>query len=469
MPEKRKILYLCLVLAFFSYPSIAQSLEKVDNPRVFIYEFREPYFEIPVYIDTLVRSENHFYFTHNRDKTGCFYFDYGPYQCHFFAEPGRKYEVTLPDVSWIDDQWKEDSYFTLLPIHVKVKTEINTIKGFELNDSIRNFTKEYDPFLSKQTLRYFQPEYARARLDSFIEANYTSGQERKNNYLYEYKRYKKAILFYHLKQQNLDSLIYQYLTGEPLRFEIPSYRTFFSLVLGNYFDHLRSKEHFNRIYSEFTRLSIDYMKDYLQKDPLLENDTILELVLLKECYNAFYSDRMNKNSLISFTDSIHRNTEIDIIRLTSGVLKEKFTQLRSGFPAPKFSAETINGDSVILSGTYDKLVYLGFCDLQSIQCLQEIEYLKYLSKKHGQFIRIITILKSPSEEELQQLSRQTNDHWNIISWDDNEKLVELFDVRAVPMFFLIGKNGEILRNPAPAPSENFELILFRILRSKGEI
>ena len=107
--------------------------------------------------------------------------------------------------------------------------------------------------------------------------------------------------------------------------------------------------------------------------------------------------------------------------------------------------------------------------MQSIQCLQEIEYLKYLSKKHGEFIRIVTILESSSKFKLTELSEFTNDNWKIIPWDKNEKLAELYDVRAVPMFFLIDKNGKMLRNPAPAPSENFEYVLFRILRSKGEI
>ena len=70
---------------------------------------------------------------------------------------------------------------------------------------------------------------------------------------------------------------------------------------------------------------------------------------------------------------------------------------------------------------------------------------------------------------MQDLSEQTNDNWDIIWWNENQELSELFNVRAVPMFFLIDKDGKMLRNPAPVPSENFEYILFRILRSKGEI
>ncbi|MFW5820626.1 MAG: TlpA family protein disulfide reductase [Bacteroidota bacterium] len=468
MPEKQKLTYLCLLLMLCS-SSFAKYEEKPDSTNVFLYEFREPFFEIPVYFDTVSISGNHFYFTSDREKTACFYFDYGPYQCHFFAVPDEKYKILLPDISKMDEQRKKGSFYTPVPFHVNTKTGPTAITGFDLNDSIRNFNKEYEPFLSKQTLRYFQPEYARTQLDSFLRANYYEEHGPENTYFSDYKQYKKAILLYHLKQRNLDSLIREYFTAKPVRFEIPPYRTFFALVLGDYFDHLRREEKFNQIYAEFARLSVNPLRDYLQKDPLLKNDTILELVLLKESYNAFYSDRMNKHRLISFTDSIRSDTKIDLIKLSADNLKKLFTHLRPGFAAPVFTAEGIKGDRIVLKGKYDKLIYLGFCDMESMLCLQEVEYLKYLSQKHGEFIRIITILKSSSEQELRELSNFGGNSWQIIPWNKNREIAELFDVRAVPSFFLIGKDGDMLLNPAPSPSENFEITLFRILRGQGDI
>ena len=201
----------------------------------------------------------------------------------------------------------------------------------------------------------------------------------------------------------------------------------------------------------------------------MENDTIMQLVLLKECYNAFYEDKMNKTRLINFTDSIYHYSDIQNVGLTAKVIKRKFTYLNEGFPAPTFSAKTAKGDSIFMNGDYDRLVYLSFCDLQSIQCLQEIEYLKYLGKKHGKFIRIIAVLNSSSVGQLKEISDSGGENLTVIPWEENKEVPELFDVRAVPMFFLIDKNGKILRNPAPAPSENFEFILFRILRSRGEV
>ncbi len=466
MSKKLYVFFSVLFLIASLLSSKAQINNYTNPEEILIYEYQEPFFEIPFYTDTLKTGDSTFLFSQNTPETRCYYFNYGPLRCHFFAEPGKEYEISLPDLSRIDEGWKKDQYFTLLPHHVEVNISSTGQNGFNLNKGIRQFDAEFDPFLSKQSLRYFKPRYARAKLDSFIRENYTT-DTLESEYLHQYKRYKKAILYYHLKQQNYDTLINNYLSGEAVRFELPPYRIFFSLILDNYFDYLRRKDQFERIYSEFTRLSTNYLREYLNNDPLLKNDTILELVLLKECYNAFYSDRMDKKRLIEFTDSLQQNTEIDIIGVTAKELIKKFTYLRPGFAAPEFSAKDTKGDSIVLSGKHDKLIYIGFCDLNSIQCLQEIEYLKYLSKKHGKFIRILTVLKSPEKSQLQKLSEAANENWSIISWKEHEEIPELFDVKALPVFYLIDKNGEMLRSPAPNPSENFEYKLFEILRSKG--
>ncbi|MFW5820979.1 MAG: TlpA family protein disulfide reductase [Bacteroidota bacterium] len=469
MSKKRNTFFLIAIL--FALTSLNKTNAQDDAGKdIYIYEYREPYFEIPVYIDTVFAGQD-FTFTPEAENTRCYYFNYGPYQCHFFARPEKEYIIKLPDISNTDNNWKKDPYFKLLPLHAKVSVRNVKNENSDLNKAIREFEEEYQPFLSKQTLRYFQPEYARAQLDSFISINYQTYRARdsETEYFFQYKRYKKAILLYHLKKQNLDTLITKYLANDPVQFEIPSYRTFFSLVLGNYFEYLSRKEQFNTIYAEFNKLSFDYLDEYLSQDPLLQNDTIRHLVMLKECYNAFFSDKMAKKRLIEFTDTVYHHSDIEIVRLSAKALKRKFTRLQEGFPAPVFSAITVTNDSLNMNGNYDKLIYLGFCDLQSIKCLQEIEYLKYLGEKHGRFITIIAVLKASDGSQLEKISAEGGENLIVVPWEKNEEIARIFDVRATPVFYLIDKKGKMLRNPAPLPSENFEYILFRILRSRGEV
>jgi hypothetical protein len=361
------------------------------------------------------------------------------------------------------EEWKNDSYFEPLPYHADAQPEQNL--EFDLNKAIREFNEEYEPFLSRQTLRYFKPEYAVAQLDSFIEENYNRDDSLNSEFLFQYKRYKKGILQFHLKQQNKLELIDEYLKGQKARFHNPSYRTFFSLLMDSYFGFLKRTDEFSNIYREFAQLSMPHLQDYLKKDSLLRNDTIRQIIVLKEAYDAFYSEKLSQKKIICFTDSILHNAENKITRRIAEELINKFTHLRPGYPAPQFTVVTASGDTLSLDTTNNKIIYLGFCDLNSIQCLQEVEFIKYLCRKHGKYLQIISFLKPGSQ--LAELNRECGDNWLIVPWEGNEDVARLYDIRAYPTFYLIDKGGIMLRSPASNPSENFEYKLFRILRSKG--
>lgn len=468
MIKKNKALLIFLQLALCLL-SLSTKSQDTKNPTIRLYEFREPFFNIPFNIDTLSIHEGSFSYTENVDLTRCLYFDYGPFQCYFYAEPGREYTVTLPDYSGIDLQWKNNPYFTPFRHHVDVRVKNQNEENVTgLNVAIRDFDREYDPFLTRQALRYYNTEYAKTKLDSFINANYNDIKVSDPGYFFSYREYKKAILEFHINQHNLDYLIDHYLVDQPVRFEIPSYRIFFSLALGHYFDYLGEKEDFQMIYHQFTKSPPGSLKNYLTRDSVLQNDTILNLVILNECYKAFYSGNFSKKRLISLADTIGTASEIKIINHVSSYLLKKFTYLQPGYGAPSFTARDIRGEEVKVDSGNDKLVYLGFCNLNSTLCLRELEYLKYLHTKHNKFIRIITVIKA-GNKELEALSGQEGTEWGIISWDEWPEIAELYKVRALPAFFLIDRNGTVLRNPAPNPSENFEHELFLILRAKGEI
>ena len=139
MNNKRAFYLFIAFLLSFSFSKNTEAQED-DGEYIYIYEYREPFFDIPVYIDTVV-AEGNFSFTPEAGSTKCYYFNYGPYRSHFYARPGVEYIVELPDISKIDDDWKKDQYFTLLPHHASVNTGIRDKEIFDLNNAIRAFER----------------------------------------------------------------------------------------------------------------------------------------------------------------------------------------------------------------------------------------------------------------------------------------------------------------------------------------
>jgi hypothetical protein len=277
-----------------------------------------------------------------------------------------------------------------------------------------------------------------------------------------------GILEFTVISHNLDSIIDQYITGRKVNFDNPAYRNLFSLIFSDYFSHLSNKEGFGDIYKQFSTLSLPKLREYLQSEEVLQNDTILNQVLLHEIYKSYYSDNYDKNMLLDLLGSMTEKHD----QLTSEVavrLYAELTSLRAGFPAPVFSLNSIAGKSISTGETEGKYLYLGFCNVSSNECLMEFEYLKYLKSKHGKYLTIVTIIPYAENNSLQEMAENNLWNWDIISSPESDKLLSDFNVKAFPNFYLIGKDGLLLMSPAPNPSKGFEQQLFNHMRSKGEI
>lgn len=458
-----------ITFLFIVTPAVAEVLSSDnDTSDLVLYEYKEAFFDIPFPIDTLITASE-FRFTSFKTKTTCIYFDHGPFQCYFFCEPGHSYTIQLPEPYHIDARWKENPYYQKIPVHVQVNPDFSTHITSNINDSIRLFDEQYNPFLAELVQFYYKPEIAKVRLDSFAREYFDQEREEDSGYFNQYKRYKKGILEFHINQHNLDTLINEYLLGKPIRFEIPSYRDFFSLVLGNYFDYLQKTKGYENIYSEFASTSIRELTKYLKMNPLLSNDTILETILLKEGYNTYYNETIPKDVLLSLIDSLSTKSTIESTKATALVLKKQFTFLRNGYQVPYFSAYDIHGRFVESGKPAEKLILLGFCDLDQMQCLRELEHLKYIQARHERFLESILVLKYSSKKQLDDFGKNAPGSMHIVNWSEYPKPAKIYEIMALPSFFLIDRNGIMLRNPAPNPSKNFEYELFKILRAKGEI
>ncbi|MBE0653535.1 MAG: hypothetical protein IH594_07040 [Bacteroidales bacterium] len=464
-----RVLFFIILFLSNAFPAFSIEFSRnTDTSAIILYEYREAFFNIPFHIDTIY-AVSQFNFTQNSGETKCIYFDQGPFQCFFYSESGRSYSIKLPEKYHIDPGWENNPYHQPALVHVPSYNHTEPGKGIDLNHAIRQFDNEFEPFLARLVQSYFSPELAEALLDSFIQMNFTSAKVSDPEYLSTYKKYKKGSLEFHLNQHNLDTLINNYLIGTPVRFDVPSYRTFFSLVLGEYFDYLKRKESFAKVYSEFSKLSASSLRAYLQADPLLLNDTIFETILLRECYHAFYRKDIREEHLIAFIDSLMISTRIAITKETAKELKRQFTWLRNGYNVPEFIVSDINENEVVMNQSHEKLIFLGFCDLDRIQCLRQLEHLKFLQAKYDKYLNSIIILKYSSQKQLEEFMTNVPLSMQIVAWNDYPFLAKRYEVQALPAFYLVGPEGKMLRNPAPDPSGNFEYELFTILRAKGKV
>ncbi len=468
---KAKIAFVLLISVFFQIKIPAQNItirkgaDEESLKDLQIYTLGLAFFDYKATIFSL-NPNNPYGIDLNLPEISCLYIDYGPYQTYFFAEPGKSYEIILPELNGLTEDWKTNPYFKRSKYHLKVIEKAKPDKESKLNEDIRKFNSYYDPFIDKQLIRYYDPVFAREKLDSFLHVHFSPDLIQDKNYYNNYILYKKGILEFSNKDHDLENIIDEYFTNQKINFSNPAYRELFELVFQSYFFHLSTSRDFSEVFYHLASNDYEVIMEYLSEDAALKNKRIFLTILMHEIYTNYYSANYDKKHLLNILDSIITDAPESSISITAKKLKKSFTSLELSYPVPDFQVKNINNKEISLQDYNGKLVYLGFCNLKSITCLQEIEYLKYLYSRYSGEIEILTCILGEEIEDIKSFREKHSILWEMIPVDPSSRIMEDYKVKAFPIFYFIDKDGTLVSNPTPNPSENFESYLFKFLRSR---
>ena len=84
-------------------------------------------------------------------------------------------------------------------------------------------------------------------------------------------------------------------------------------------------------------------------------------------------------------------------------------------------------------------------------------------------LEIVTIAVDTYDELMHSFLRNKDYNWKFLYYGHQPNILEEYDIRAFPTYFLIGPDGRLIQSPAPAPGENFESRLFEVMRSRGDL
>jgi thiol-disulfide isomerase/thioredoxin len=126
-----------------------------------------------------------------------------------------------------------------------------------------------------------------------------------------------------------------------------------------------------------------------------------------------------------------------------------------GNPAPDFTLADINGEEVSLSDFKGKVVYLDFWASWCGPCMREVPYAKELKKRMaGQDDLVFLYISIDTDEEAWRRTVANQEirgvHLNVPG--GRAEVPSLYNVKGVPTFYIIGRDGNIFDNRPPRPS-----------------
>jgi len=389
----------------------------------------------------------------------------GVYRIYFFVEPGRTYNLALPDKEEKTEAQRLNPYFRETDLFVGITNIDKNDINFLINSFDLAFNEKFDIIISDT-----YKGKSNINIDSLINSIENLYAKFNQPYFKIYRVYRYGLLKQLTYIQKARVTSEKYFLNKPVKYNNTAFMELFNLVYDKYFIFFARTETGKAVFKNITEeKSLHNLKKTLSTDDVLSNDTLKELVILKGLHDGFFDDKFSRSALLTILDSLYFTSKIPEHLIIAENIREKVTHLLAGFVPSPFELYDSNGKLVKLDDFKGKYVYLNFCTSSSYTCLQEFTLLQKLYEKHKQQLEIVTICVDKDKQDMTNLIHNSGYSWTFLHYGNKPEIVKDFDIRAYPTYFLIGPDRKLLLSPAPSPQENFEIQFFKILKSKGDI
>ncbi|MBL4704105.1 MAG: TlpA family protein disulfide reductase [Flavobacteriales bacterium] len=186
----------------------------------------------------------------------------------------------------------------------------------------------------------------------------------------------------------------------------------------------------------------------------LKHPQLCELVMMKGILEEYHSGRYYKPNLVHILDSVFMASEYPENQSIAKNIRHILTRLEPGYKAPNFQLITTNLDTVTLDNFKGKYVYLDFFHTQSAHAIAEKLLIPELKEKYGKYIEFVSINLDDKAGALKTyLADNPSYNWTFAHFQGDVSLVDEYNIRSLPSYFLIGPDGRMVdANPLrPSP------------------
>jgi len=319
-----------------------------------------------------VGDDGSFHLELNINQETLIYTYTGIYKCYLFAEPNKDYHIILPEFREKKPEDIVNPYFSETELYIAFEGA----DKYDLQNNIIALEQTYEQLIVSD---YVVKRGNTKKLDSIISTIDSAFADYDSKYFNIYKKYRWNALKNLAVQRNVYYAGKKHFLDKPIYYNNICYMDCFNTIFSNFFSFYSQTEEGKDIYDDIElSKSVSALKKTISKSIWLNNDTLMELIILKGLHDAFYPDHngtqiiFKKEHLFQTLDSIKLNSKIEMHRIIAKNIDKKVRHLMKGSPAPNFSLKDIKGNLYTLEDFRGKYVYLSFFHIHSYQCRQEL-------------------------------------------------------------------------------------------------
>ncbi|MCR5014715.1 MAG: TlpA family protein disulfide reductase [Bacteroidales bacterium] len=361
-----------------------------------------------------------------------------------YVTPGASYEVaiTIPDVD------PSASYFERQVPTIKVKTA--TDKGIYRQIVVS------EQIIDGYVLAYFDALYRKRQyryLDS-IKATIDDELDISDDYVRQHNTYKIAAVQMAVNADGGKKVINELYDGKPVLYLCQSYMDLFKdLFVNKFYQAPYDMGEFQDAFWTGPKA----FKTYLFTDPFMaRNPRLAEMIMVYNLEGMYYEQSKLRKAVRAHLKSLAENSAYPETKAMIKHLFAEIDRLASGADAMDFELPDADGTMVKLSDYKDKCVVLQFVEGGSATVEHQFATLADLHQQWQDQVQLITIT---TKDQFASHRKRFDEHhydWPLLNLGNDILLLEQYEVRTFPEYFIVKKGTKIGMAPAPSPDQTLD-------------
>lgn len=377
-----------------------------------------------------------------------------------YVEPGHTYELELYTDSTLIDRVDAE----MLGNYIQINCLNNDSN--ELNWKLNYFDQYYTYFMyyNGAAIIRHAPKTVYDSLLNIIKERFPLSDEAHDFYSV-YVRYKIAAIESLYFDKSKDKVFKKYLETPYVYYENPAYMDFIDMFFEDYLYSGTQKITKAMLYQDINEQNNYYkLLDDLGKDPLLKNEIIRELVLIKGLWELrAYKDEFKLENLESMLKTLARKTKFPEHRQIADDQLKSFKSLQVGSRFPAFDFVDIKGNHVTSEQYKGKYLYMQFFTTYCQDCIREMLILKYLHETYGDRVEFLSVMLDFEPVHLYHfVNNHSEFNWQFVHFGNNFDFIDAYKPYSLPLGMLVDPSGKIVVYPAPFASDGLSELFANI-------
>jgi peroxiredoxin len=382
------------------------------------------------------------------------------YSQAFYIEPGRTYNVLIPEFDWTQDEQRN---INLDPVALPLL--FTGLPDDELNVKIGDYERVRDSFIVENRMWFdFKYKPQRRWFDTMVTVVERAVPDGGNAFFARYREYTLAEMRYAMGFATRRQLYNKYIKDEPVLYHDENYMRLFLTLFEGTISKGSKYVPLRRLREWVEKADLHTYLDSLGLDPMLLNEQVRELAALQALGESYYDGHYSREGVRRMVEQLGRETKFPEHRKLAERLDAKMLRMEEGEEMPLFELPDVEHRPVDLSELRGKWVYLSFVRVGDPNCLREIETMAHFRDTVYAKNPDVVFVSVCCDREFQKMyhflktsKRGARYNWLWLHFDGNYRLLERYGVVSYPTFLLINPKGQLQYSVTPPPASGILL------------